>query len=799
MVQSLPVRRKSEAVGRAHHNLPHQPTAFIGREEELALLADLLADAQCRLITLLGPGGAGKTRLALQAARDASEAFADGATFVNLAPLNTAEFIVPAVTAALNVTLANRLEPETELLHYLGQKEMLLVLDNFEQLLAPLTPSPVGNGNGSATELLSGIMQQAPGVKLLVTSRERLNIQGEWVFDVGGLETPTEAYRVGEGGTAAFEGYSAVALFLHTARRVQKGFDPTAAERTAIVRICQLVQGMPLALEVAAAWVRVLSCSEIAHEIAQSLGFLTTTLRDLPERHRSLQAVFDYSWKRLSGEEQRVFAGCSVFRGGFTREAAAEVVGASLSLLAALVDKSLLRRQLNGRYEVHELARQYAAARLVDAQEEGQTRNRHLEFFMRFAEAAEPQIRSGEQIAQWHEWVESEHDNLRAALEWSLSGGELEPGLRIVGALWEFSINRGHALEGQRQAERFMARPEAAAHPYLRGRAVHTAGVCAYYQGRYQIALAWLEEAAAIGRELGASGKFLLAMALIGQGYTQIHVRNFDAVEALSREALKLGEELQVVWMKGDALNQLSSLAWQRGDSKSAHRSLLESLECFAADGNSYMRGVVFVRLGTILSEQGDYAAAHAHLRQGLAIHEEVGDKVRSSGALTRLGHLALAQGHEREAEDLFAKALVLICDTGHLLNRIEPLDALGRLAQRQGDYGRARALHEESLGLCLELHHPVRLARALEAFACLAARQGQAEAAVRLFGAAEAYLYSKSLDPPVELTWRLEHEHLVAGARTQLGEATFAEVWAAGAALTLDEAVTLIEAPRPI
>jgi predicted ATPase/Tfp pilus assembly protein PilF len=788
---ALPTKRR--------HSLPLQPTPFIGRQPELAALADLIADPQCRLITLLGPGGTGKSRLALQAASDEGEAFADGTTYVSLAPLNAAAFIVPTVAAALDVTLAGHAAPQTELLHVLRQKELLLVFDNFEHLLAPLTPSPVANGNGSATELLTAILQQAPGVTMLATSRERLNVQGEWVFDVGGLETPAEPYRAGEEQTAAFEAYSAVALFLQTARRVQKGFEPTAAERAAIVRICQLVQGMPLALELAAAWVRVLSCREIAQEIAQSLGFLTTPLRDLPERHRSLQAVFDHSWKLLSVEEQRVFACCSVFRGGFTREAAAEVADASLSLLAALVDKSLLRRQLNGRYEVHELARQYAAARLADADQEAQTRNRHLLFFMRFAEAAEPHIRSGEQIVQWHEWVEVEHDNLRAALDWSLRGGAIEPGLRIVAALWEFWMAHGHAPEGQTQAERFLARPEAAAYPVLRGKALHTAGVCAFYHGRFLAARAWLAEAAALGRELGESGRYVLALALLAQSYTLMNLHDFDTAPVLSQEALMLSEELQVSWLKGDALYQLAAFAWRRGDYRSAHQRFLESLACFQADGGNYSRGYVLQGLGTMLHEQGDYAAAHAYLRQSLAICEELGDKVRSSSALTRLGRLAMAQGNDAEAEELLAKALMLIRETGHLLSRTDPLDALGRLAQRQGSYARARTLHQESLSLSIAIEHPARLAHTLEALACLAARQGQAEAAVRLFGATERYL--TATQGPIGPTWQLEHDqeydHLVAIARTQLGEATFAAAWAAGAAMTLDEAAALVEAER--
>jgi tetratricopeptide (TPR) repeat protein len=283
-------------------------------------------------------------------------------------------------------------------------------------------------------------------------------------------------------------------------------------------------------------------------------------------------------------------------------------------------------------------------------------------------------------------------------------------------------------------------------------------------------------------------------MALIAQGYTLTNLHDFDAVQTLSQETLMLGEELQVSWVKGDALYQLAGLAWRRGDYMSAHRRFLESLECFATDADSYSRGYVLLGLGTMLGQQGDYAAAHAYLRQGLAIHEEFGDNVRSSSALTRLGRLAVAQGHDEEAEELLAKALVLIRDTGHLRHQMDTLDALGRLAQRQGDYARARTLHEESLALCTELEHPAQLAHELEAFACLAARQGQAEAAGRLFGATERHLATTHM--PFGPTWYLvhdqEHDQLVASARTQLGEAAFAAAWAAGAAMTLDEAVAL-------
>ena len=768
------------------HNLPVQPTPFLGRQAELAALATYLANPQCRLITLLGPGGIGKTRLALQAAAEHVDAFAHGVTFVELAPLASAELIAPTLAAALGMTLSGPAKPQSQVLTYLRQKEVLLVLDNFEHLLTPAPPTQPGQGNNQGLALLADILRQAPGVTLLVTSRERLNLHGEWLFAVGALETPpTAASQPGDGEKAPLETYSAAALFLQTARRVQQDFNPTTADKAAIAQICHLVEGIPLALELAAAWVRLLSCQEIAQGIEQGLALLTTTLHDLPARHRSLQAVFDHSWMLLSTEEQRVFTRCSVFRGGFTREAAAEVAGASLSLLAALVDKSLLRRQLNGRYEVHELARQYAAQRLVEAQQEVQTRHRHLDFFMLFAEAAEPQIRAGEQIVQWHEWVESEHDNLRAALDWSLSGGELEPGLRMVAALWEFWMNRGYAPEGQSQAERFLAHPEAAAYPVLRGKALHTAGVCAYYQGRYRAALAWFAEAATIGRELGVSGRYVRAMGLIGQGYVLFSLEELDAVPALSQEALLLGEELQVGWMKGDALYQLARLAWQRGDYVSARQCFLESLACVETH---VMRGYVLQGLGTMLGQQGNYQAAQAYLHQSLAIHEEMGDNVRSSTTFTRLARLAMAQGNDGEAEELLTKALILIQKTGHLRHQVATLDAMGRLAQRQGDDGRARTMHEESLALCIEMEDPVWLAHTLEALACLAARQGQAEAAVRLFGATAAH--AAPADATLGPVWRREHDHCVAIARTHLGEAAFAAAWATGQALSLVQAV---------
>ena len=305
--------------------LPRPPTPLIGREPELATLNRLLCDPQCRLLTLAGPGGIGKTRLALELASTQRAQFPDGVFFVPLVSLSLPEFIAPAIRSALGLSSSSPLDPKEQLLNHLRQKSLLLVLDNLEHLL---------EGVG----LLAELLEQAPGVKLLVTSRERLNMQGEWLFDLQGLPVPPldQVDRAEE--------YSAVALFVQSARRAQVGFELSAEERPWVARICQLVEGMPLAIELAAAWVRLLSCREIAQEIERNLDFLSTSARDLPERHRSMRAVFDHSWQMLSAEEQRVLRALSVFRGGFLREAAEQVTGASLSLLSALVTRSLVHR-----------------------------------------------------------------------------------------------------------------------------------------------------------------------------------------------------------------------------------------------------------------------------------------------------------------------------------------------------------------------------------------------------------------------------------------------------------------------
>ena len=382
------------------HNLPHQSTSFIGRETELSEIDALLADTTCRLLTLVGSGGIGKTRLALQAAANQLPQFADGVYFVSLTPIDSPDVIASAIASAIQLSFFGAKDPRTQVIDYLRDKHLLLLLDNFEHLL-------------DGVDLLTAILESAPDVKLLVTSRERLNVREEWTLALRGLSFPNTSTDL------TLEQYSAVQLFVARAHQIQASFS-LAVNREAVQRICQCAEGMPLALELAATWLRALSSDQIAGQMETNLSFLTTPLRNVPVRHRSLQAVFEQSWRLLTKDEKVVLMYLTVFRGGFDFEAAKQVAKATLSQLASLADKSLIRVDAGGRYDLHELLRQYVGEHLEASEYADEVRAAHSSYYLNFVAQRDTDIKGKQQQAALH-GIRIELDNVQAGLNWAIN------------------------------------------------------------------------------------------------------------------------------------------------------------------------------------------------------------------------------------------------------------------------------------------------------------------------------------------------------------------------------------------
>ncbi|MGC9346518.1 MAG: AfsR/SARP family transcriptional regulator [Anaerolineae bacterium] len=744
----VPETPTAPATPRHRQNLPAQTTAFVGRENELAELYDLLLLPECRLVTLTGPGGIGKTRLAIQAAYEQIGAFPDGVIFVALAPVTRAESMVLAIAEALGATFypQSSISPIKQLLTYVGQKRTLLVLDNLEHLL-------------EWVELLVQILEGTPNTKLLVTSRERLNVRGEWILELRGLPYPSEI-TPGNGSpdTADAASFDAPLLFIEAAQRIGADFEPDADELAAIARICRLVEGMPLGIELAAAWTKMLSCAEIAEEVETSLDFLTMTLRDLPERHQSLRAVFARSWGLLSEVERRSFRALAVFRGGFTREAAQIVAGADLSVLSSLMDKSLLRRTVEGRYEILEVLRQYAEEQLLAIQGETEAvRRQHALYYLRLLQRLEGALKGGlcrsaamdQRTAL--DTLQRELDNIRSGWYWAAEAGEFEAIESATMSLALFCEMRGRFREGVamfRGAENALRAQAGDMRTELLGlllamqgqflcRYGHIREGCAILERAHDLLAAGPERAsralvqilsAYIGVALSPEEKqkrlesslrtyqklddawgIALSREVLGELMTQ--TRNYAPAESLLKESLALRRSMGDVWGTAMTLHALGGNEASQEKMPEALRYLKESIALREQIGD--IRGVAICQtlMAALIAHSGDLATAQELHQRSVQGYQEVGDIGATATALAHLGYIARERGDPARARSVFESALERYRIVDQDGNTAEMLRQLGQLALEEGDLTQARRHLEEGLGIVRRLGQEQRIA----------------------------------------------------------------------------------------
>lgn len=654
---------------------PSDEDGFVGRAVELAYLDELLtANKACRLLSLLGPGGIGKTRLALKAADAARAAFPDGVFVVPLAAVSGGDLLVPAIANALGLAIPGDRDPRAELLAVLRDLRTLLLLDNFEHLLG-------------AVGLLGEILRQAPHLKLLVTSRERLAIEPEWSFEVQGLDFP-EAEEAGD-----LSGYGAVRLFLSQARKVRPDLVSSPADECEVLRLCRLTRGMPLALELAAAWARVLPLAEIGNELAAGLDLLSTTRRDVPERHRSMRAVFEESWQRLAEDERRAFRAMSVFRGGFDRAAAERVAGAALPLLAALADKSFVKRGTSGRYDVHELLRQYGEEKLAAAPgEAAEAGERHAGHYAAWLEQQAPALK-GEGQRQALEEIGDELENVRAAWRFSAAPGRHGELGRGAEALFDFYEIRGWFHEGA-----------AAFEAAVRGLA---------------------ERGVAEGG--GPTSRLAFARCLLGQASFCFRLADYERACGLFQRSREQAAAIDATPEQGLALIGLGLSVKIRGEYEASLRCFEEALGLCRSAGYRWGTALALHSLGEMAHGTGRYAEALPLLGESLAIFRGLGDRRMIARVLLGLARIAFFSGRHAEARGLFEESLACSREIDDRWGIALSLSRLGAVAEKAGDLEQAARYRRESLQICRKVGDRRGMVVSLIGLAQVAALSGQA------------------------------------------------------------------------
>jgi len=729
------------------HNLPQPVTRFVGRDEERARIRQLLAeDPTCRLVTLIGPGGIGKSRLAVEVGRAMLSHYPDGVYFVPLAGVSSAEYIVPAVARALEFNFSGATTPRAQLLNYLRPRKCLLIMDNFEHLLDGAT-------------LLADFLRFAPDLDILATSRARLMLGEEWGYELGGLSYPDPAAPALAG--ADWERFSAMRLFVQQARRAQASFAVADEDLPSIAAVCRLLEGMPLALELAAPWVRAISVAELVSEIERSFDFLSASTVPVPveERHHSLRAIFIQTWSTLADDEKRVLKRLSVFKGGFSREAAAAIVNATLPDLARLLDRALLRRGSNGRYSLHELIRQFAAERLEAVAEEAETaRARHSDYYLSFLAERTPPIKGGRQQAVLAE-IASEIDNVRAAWAHGVARRQIVSIFRAAECYWLYSEFRGDLSGGE---ELFGRSLEALSDPAPTS--VEEKRLLAFLQaGRGSLAarrgwlgegieqmkagIAQLREVEHPDRQKEAFALAWLAFGLVMQGH------NDEATRA-AQSSLDLFPVTNDYWLKAGCLRLLGAAALHRGELDRAEAYLQECLETCAEIDERRIQTYARMNLGRIDMLRGEHHRAGQWFHEARQLSRQLNDRVGYADLLNDQGLLALGQGNFDEATAHFEESLTVAEEIGSSRTGATKT-YLGIVALQQGEIEKATKLLRDGLAAARAVGHPAEVAQALHQLGVVAGLQGKTNQAEQYLQEALAIWQKAGNEPRLAAVWR--------------------------------------------
>jgi predicted ATPase/class 3 adenylate cyclase len=720
-------------------NLPIQPTPLIGREQQMAEAVALVRQEGTRLVTLTGAGGTGKTRLSLQLAAELLADFEDGVFFVDLASITDPHLFIPTVAQTLSVRERAAESLSETLKDYLRDKTLLLVFDNFEQLL-------------DAGPAVSALLAVAPNLKALITSRAPLHLSGEHEYSVPPLAVPDLDAPEPPATLAAYE---SVQLFLERARAVKPEFELTSENAPAVAEICARLDGLPLAIELGAARVRILNPQALLGRLSQRLEVLTGGARDAPARQRTLRDTIEWSYGLLDASEQRLFARLSVFLGGRTIDAAEAVCDPTAELgatvfdgVASLVEKSLLRQDEGSagepRFLMLETIREFALDRLERSGEGDLLRQRHAHYFVALAEEAEPEILGADQVL-WLERLEAERDNFRAALGWLLERGESELALRLISSLRRAWVARGLVSETQKWLEAAFE-PSAAVAPQVEAKARYGLGRVALVQGDYDDAIPLLERSARLFRELREAEGLVFSLADLG------------------------------------------FIATAQGRHEDARRFADESLAEAKAAGNERTIAAALHSLACTRLDAGEYGEARSLFEQSLALRRNLGDKRNIANSLGYLGSVALLEGDYDGATALLDESLALGRDLGNLLIVSAALANESLVALAAGHAGRAATLCSEGLALAHELGDKRTTVECLHALAGIASVQGEPIRAALLSGAAESvHAAIKAPPSPAE---RMVSERFLPIARAAVDEESFSDGWAQGWRMSYDAAV---------